>query len=505
MNLRVINTVLLIVVFLAFTAAAQEIWLASYNGPGNASDLGHGIAVGASANVTSTYVYVTGWSTGSGTGYDYATIKYDALGTQQWVARYNGPGNADDYGDFVAVDSSGNVYVAGQSAGSGTGDDYATIKYNTSGVQQWVTRYNGTANGNDYPNGVTIDVSGNVYVTGQSLGVGTGYDYATVKYNTSGTQQWVARYNGPGNALDLGNAIAVDGSGNVYVTGWSTGSGTDVDYATIKYNAAGQQQWVARYNGPGNAYDSASAIAVDGSGNVYVTGVSRGSGTVWDYATIKYNTSGVQQWVARYNGPANLNDVAQALAIDASGNVYVTGKSEDSNGDDDYATIKYNASGIQQWASRYKGPGNSNDAATGIAVDTSGGVFVTGYSTGLGTGFDFATIKYNASGAQQWVDRYNGPANGNDSGNAIVLDRSGNVYATGHLTSSGNGTDYATIKYYSCWPPCTQAGKNSAQLSRRGGISNRRHSARPASRSTQTLQTNGKSTVKNLKKTLVSN
>src|SRR5438874_9524145 len=100
---------------------------------------------------------------------------------------------------------------------------------------------------------MAIDAAGNVYVTGNSLGIGTGYDYATVKYNSSGTQQWVTRYNGPANRDDYGNAIAVDSSGNVYVTGWSPGSGTDYDYATIKYNSTGQQQWVARYNGPGNS------------------------------------------------------------------------------------------------------------------------------------------------------------------------------------------------------------------------------------------------------------
>ncbi|PYJ00008.1 MAG: hypothetical protein DMF00_09270 [Verrucomicrobia bacterium] len=265
--------------------------------------------------------------------------------------------------------------------------------------------------------------------------------------------------------------------------GWSPGSGTDYDYATIKYNSTGQQQWVARYNGPGNSGDFASAIVVDSSGNVYVTGVSTGSGTGWDYATIKYNTSGTQQWVARYNGPGNLDDVAQAMAVDLSGNAYVTGKSQSSNGDTDYATIKYSASGAEQWVARYKGPGNSEDIATAIALDGSGNVVVTGYSTGSGTGYDFATIKYNGSGTQQWVDRYNGPANGTDAGYAITVDTSGSAYATGERTSA-TGTDYATIKYYSCWPPCTaKATGKSVAASRRGAISDREARARSGSRS----------------------
>jgi hypothetical protein len=134
-----------------------------------------------------------------------------------------------------------------------------------------------------------VDGSGNVYVTGYSYGSETDDDYATIKYDPDGNQLWVQTYNGPGNYSDYAYAIAVDGSGNVYVTGYSYGSETDDDYATIKYDPDGNQLWVQTYNGPGNYSDYAYAIAVDGSGNVYVTGVSYGSGTDDDYATIKYS------------------------------------------------------------------------------------------------------------------------------------------------------------------------------------------------------------------------
>jgi hypothetical protein len=191
-----------------------------------------------------------------------------------------------------------------------------------------------------------VDGTGNVYVTGSSIGSSGFADYATIKYNGAGAKQWEARYNGPGNNDDEGQSLAIDGTGNVYVTGFSFGIGSSgLAYATIKYNNAGVQQWVARYNGTGNADDKANAMAIDGSGNIYVTGMSYGANGSYDYTTVKYNSAGSRQWVARYNAAGNNTDEAKALAVDGSGNVYVTGYSYGSNGFKDYATIKYLVSG----------------------------------------------------------------------------------------------------------------------------------------------------------------
>ncbi|KAF0150953.1 MAG: hypothetical protein FD143_2373 [Ignavibacteria bacterium] len=268
-------------------------------------------------------VYVTGRSVGSGTFSDYATIKYNSNGIEQWVQRYNGPGNSSDDATAISVDGSGNVYVTGRSSVLGTSSDYATIKYNSNGIVQWGQGYNGPGNSDDEAIALTVDGSGNIYVTGRSVGSGTSSDYATIKYNSNGIEQWVQRYNGPGNSNDAATAISVDD-----------------DYATIKYNSNGIEQWVQRYNGPGNSEDWATAISVDGSGNVYVTGESAGSGTYYDYATIKYNSNGLVQWVQRYNGPGNSDDYARAISVDGSGNVYVTGTST-GNGWSIYTTIKY--------------------------------------------------------------------------------------------------------------------------------------------------------------------
>src|SRR4030042_2716898 len=203
--------------------------------------------------------------------------------------------------------------------------------------EAWVARYNGTANNTDKANAIAVDDYGNVYVTGESKGSGGYLDYATIKYDPNGNQLWVTRYNGPGNRDDRAVAIAIDDNGNVYVTGESKGNSSGYDYATIKYDTNGNQSWAARYNGPKNSDDRAHGIAVDGGGNVYVKGGSKGNSTYLDYATIKYNASGNQLWVKRYNGPVNYNDIAYAIAVDINGNTYVTGESKGSSTCLDYA------------------------------------------------------------------------------------------------------------------------------------------------------------------------
>ncbi len=423
--------------------SVQQAWAARFNGTGNDWDQASAIAVDTSGNV-----YVTGESTGSNGEHDYATIKYDPSGQQLWVARYNGLGIFNS-ATAIAVDTSGNVYVTGESAsGEFNGNDYATIKYNSAGQQQWVARYNGSVNSEDEATAIAVDNVGNVYVTGTSDGgFGTGYNYVTIKYNSAGQQQWLTAYNGPAIGDDGAAAIVLDGLGNVYVTGASWGSFSDYDYATIKYDSAGQEQWVARYNGPGDGIDAAHAIAVDGSGNVYVTGWSEGSGSNFDYATIKYDASGEQQWVARYNGPGNDLDQANGIAIDGSGNVYVIGFSWGSGTAMDYATIKYDSAGQQQWVARYNGPGNNWDQAFAVSVDGLGNVYVTGNSVGSGIGYDYATVKYNPLGEELWNIRYDGPANGLDAVNAMAIDGLGNVYVTGISLTAGTNYDFATIKY----------------------------------------------------------
>src|ERR1051325_2761620 len=421
-------------------------WVQRYSGPANSSDTAYALAVDGSNNVI-----VTGYS-----GADYATIKYSSAGVPLWTNRYNGPGNGADYARAVAVDGSNNVIVTGESWAGASGNDYATIKYSSAGVPLWTNVYNGPVDGNDDARAVAVDTSNDVIVTGQSSGSGSSYDYATIKYSSAGVLLWTNRYNGPGNGNDDARAVALDTSNNVIVTGSSVGSGSSDDYATIKYSSAGEPLWTNRYSGPGNGPDYANALAVDGSNNVIVTGWSTGSGSGYDYATIKYSSAGGPLWTNRSNGPGNSTDIPYAIAADDNGNVIVTGRSIGNGTYYDYATIKYSSAGVALWTNRYNGPGNSSDLAYAIAVDGSNNVIVTGWSWPNGGLYDYATIKYSSAGVPLWTNRYN-PGNDDDTARALAVDRSNNVIVTGASAASGSGYDFATIKYI-CVPEPVMTG-----------------------------------------------
>jgi len=184
--------------------------------------------------------------------------------------------------------------------------------------------------------------------------------------------------------MDEGTAIAVDDSGNVYVTG-TTSSG----WCTVKYSAAGAQQWYKTFGVSG---DEARALVLDGSGNAYVAGASTANGTS-DMVVVKYNPQGDTQWVRRYDGPAHQVDEANALAMDAFGCVFVAGYSTGASTGPDYMVVKYSPSGDSLSAWSYHGLGNAPDIATAVAVCPAGNVvYVTGNSDSVTQ--DIVTVRF---------------------------------------------------------------------------------------------------------------
>jgi streptogramin lyase len=140
----------------------------------------------------------------------------------------------------------------------------------------------------------------------------------------------------------------------------------------------------------------------------------------------------VALWTNLYSGSGTGGSGASALALDASGNVFVTGYASNYPSGFDLATVAYSGTGRGLWTNRYNGPGNGNDSGQAIKADTFGRIFVTGYSAGTGTSNDFVTIAYSNSGQPLWTNRYDGPGSGDDRTTSMVLDNTGKVFVCGY-------------------------------------------------------------------------
>jgi uncharacterized delta-60 repeat protein len=429
-----------------FDMAGTLLWSRSYNGPFGGSDTAKAITVDGAGNVC-----VTGRSE-SATGGDYATIMYDASGTPIWTERYDGPGGSEDAAVDVEWDISGNVVVTGYCTSEHGDFDYVTLMYDATGTVVWTMSHNGPMRGSDKATEVALGPSGDIYVGGYDGEVyGDAGDYTLYRYTPGGDSVWSRRYDGPAGSYDEPRAMATDPAGQVYMTGYSASPG-HFDYATVVFDASGTQLWDHVYDGPATSgSDYAYDLTRDAAGNTYITGMSDGgAANGYDFMTFKFDPAGNVVWDRRYGGPGNSSDGARGIAVDAAGNVYVTGYSNDwDDTRDDYLTVKYDASGTFQWEHRYDGAGSSWDLSYFVRVDGAGSIYVAGHSAGAALDHDILTLKLDANGVRQWVRSYDGPGNSNDKARGMELDAAGNVYVTGVSEGDGTQTDWVTLKYNS--------------------------------------------------------
>jgi len=550
----------------------QPLWGARLSSGNLSNEAGYGTATDSVGNIYVTGIYGGGGATGtapgctaynadgtafgtsviwegaSGSVSDVFLVKYNPVGVVQWLTRMStGTGGGSDIGYAVAVDSGDNVYVTGEyigvltaynSDGTAFGTTLATIgtrdvffiKYNSSGIVQWAVRAGCTGNSTaDRGHSISIDTNDNIYLAGlmdRTNTVFTAYNsdgsaFGTtlpgsttlslflLKYNTSGTAQWIARINPTSTTAftpaEGGYSVATDSSGNVYVSGNSASASVVTAYSAngspfgttlpnaglldgfvAKYNSSGSVQWIARIASTANDY--ARAVAVDRStGDVYVAGYTAATTTYYnangtttvpttpasggnDGFLAKYNTNGVVQWARAIPGAAgSTSDNVYALAVDRRGNAYVGGLLNQSIGvgfvgtmraAGVYSVIQYDKYGIARWVQRIQGEGAISGSPLpvttwGLAVDRDCNVVLTGASPGSGRatilynhsfriyrhvqqsiGNDSYVIKYSDTGFPQWAARTSGRSL--NARTNIASDPSGNSYTIVSGATTGN-------------------------------------------------------------------
>ena len=368
-----------------------------------------GVASDGRGNV---YLAGTTWGDPSGRGGwrpDAFLVKYDADGTQLWMEQFGSPGHSDYVRD-VASDGHGNVYVVGEIYGDhADGLDAFIAKYSADGSQLWLTRLGSSSDEHVY--GVASDAQGNVYMTGESFG------------NLSGGEQeeptpfFVAKWSGSGVKLrveqfgDVGvvHHMTSDGRGDVYMTG--DAAYVRETFFVAKYSAKGARLWRKEFGGPGQA--TASSVASDSRGNVYVSGDVRDSSRQRDALVVKYDAKGAQLWAERVH--SSYHDHASAVVSGNNGVVYVAGETRGSLsgpniGRDDVFVARYTADGARSWVAQFGSP--EDDFVRDVTSDGDGNVYVTGgtwtYSpvgdnVSVGHVYDIFTAKYDATGTRLWV------------------------------------------------------------------------------------------------------
>lgn len=478
-----------------YDSSGKNIWASRFNGQASGMDGVEDFCLDRHGNI-----YVTGWSTRVMGGRDFVTVKYNSQGIESWVVLYHLGVASWNLARAIAVDEDSNVYVAGLVT-----DGLAIIKYDQAGNKKWdvftqgleshtthlalddsanvyvarcdshrgfVEKYTSAgeqlwSNAADSTiiTALALDDSANIYVAGQ-----TEWRYmATTKYDRNGKLRWKRPFRGREEEDNWGNAwdIVFDDSANVYVVGESGyyedsyapnaaafvkpahQTYHDFDFVTIKYNARGEEQWIARYT-PGVNWDSAVGIGLDKFSNVYICGKHNNL-----FCTIKYDVAGSLQWVRCLDGKAARFTAAQALAVDYEGNIIVTGDNQGQIGDQDMATVKYNTNGEQLWRVDYAGPGRSYDEPAAMALDKDGNINITGGSWAIDSiaTFDILTLRYDAGGNTVWNHRFKGARGYGYKPADIATDDSGNVFVSGHSYIDEEGSQYLqsylVVKYNS--------------------------------------------------------
>jgi hypothetical protein len=360
----------------------------------------------------------------------------------------------------VAFDSAGNVIVTGESQ-SADGLDYFTRKYDPNGNTLWSVRYDANS-GSDRALFVAVDGSDNVIVTGRSFFGGVSNDdIYTVKYNgTTGAIMSTFRYTSAATRTDFPTGLAIDSAGKVIVCG-VTNDATSSDFYVAKLDMstlAATADWTKIFGT--NLDDEARAVAVDSSNNVIVTGLLRNINNTHGFFTRKYSPTGGFEWDQTYEDLiGDFNGGARSVAVDASGNVFVTGVAEVDNFNTTFFTAKsFAATGELDWSVR--APLFTNDVRVDvdinfpvkIAVDPAGNPIVSGSPAVVGESNDFYIGKYSSlnEGAPIWQQLIKGafPNEGSDEFADMAVDSFGNVIITGNsLREAGTLFEILTIKF----------------------------------------------------------
>ena len=415
------------IVLLRFSDDGHLVWNLSWGGSND--DYGQAIEDNIFV-VGSTYTDDNSW--------DAVLLKYNKYGNFYWAKSWGG--SSYDYAKSVVVDKYGNIYVTGYTSSYGNHYQVFLLKYASNGTLEWYRIWGGTDD--DYGYSVVVDETGNnIYVTGSTY-YDNSYQLFLLKYNSSGYFEWSRIWGGSG--YESGLSVAVSKYDIIYVTGYTDSYGNgDRDSIILAYSNDGVFMWSEYY---GDVRSDRGQSVITSSDKIYVLGQ-----TTTDYGDrlflLKYDSCSTSfyKWSTQW-GVLNQREYATDV-INDNESIYIVGYTNNTeSGDYDSLLVKADLQGhfifSKQWG------GTDDDYGQSVAVDDSGNVYITGYTRGITNfenGWQVFLIKYSSSGNLQWYRTWG--STGDDYGKFVVVDSEGNIYVTGYTNSYGNGWQAFLLKF----------------------------------------------------------
>lgn len=393
------------------------------------------------------YIYICGATLNADGNYDVILTKMTANNESIWSVTYAGMAGGDDFASDLVIDNSGDIIVTGTEYISSTNYNAVTIKYNSSGIQQWITTYNGPSNSLDGGVSIGHDANNNIFVCGGSYGANTSSDFLCIKYNSSGLQQWVNTWNSV-NLGDVAVRLSVDGTA-VTLIGSSQQTALKWQMATVRFNVnTGAYAASQLSGGDDNGMDKLADLAVDWSDNIYIIGSVRNQTNGYDLKVMKLNSSLVVIWQNTFNGVDDLDDEGLSLELTASNDVIVCGYTSTISQRKNFITRKYTGTlGTLIWSKTYDAD-NGDDEATGLKLDLNGNAIICGPSYKDGN-LDYCIQKLSANdGTLIWTSRWNGEANGDDVPmNIAFSENDADIYVGGQSIDYSGRYRYVVVRW----------------------------------------------------------
>lgn len=443
------------------------------NGTSNLFDAANAVTTDSARNVIA-----AGFKTNAGTDLrgnaihqrDFVVAKFSTRQTLLWERALPGGAFHDGEANAVAVDRQNNVIAAGWTTRTGptgavAGTSFTVAKWDADGTLLWQTRLGGTylgGTGDDKALDVKVDSRGDVIAAGSMINASANAegtvvadeDFTVVKLSgATGAQQWRFTRRGTDfGGTDRATAVAVDLQDNIVAAGFMRNFGSNRDIALVKISPTGAAVFGPVLAGFSFGADEATSVAVDGQNHVAVAGFVTNRTQVGgsnvndrDFWVARYAPNGVLLWQDSLKGSqAAGNDTARSVGVDGNGNIVSAGELTNMGTGQDFAVMKWTPLGQRNWAAPVlrNGSASDQDQALAVAVHPDGTIAAGGYITATGQGRDFMILKLNAAGAALWNFVTNGSANGNDVCRAVALDSTGWASGAGVVARTGNGGDF---------------------------------------------------------------